>query len=265
MKSFVTKCDISCFRALGAPISINDNCWIARMGGSNPLFNCVYIQNPNDPKIHGTIQEILAQSYKSGLAHSWWVETTSEPFEFKDLLQNYQIEPLGKLFGMALDLSLLQTVSTASNLSYTQVSTLNDFAEWSALIANAFEFTESDAALYACSFAKSGTDGPFFHLIGRENNRAVCTGTLLCTENGAYIYNIAAVAEKRRKGFGISITQAILQIAIQKNQTRVALLSSPMATSLYRKLGFQDINQFHVYASSASSHNLAITTLAENL
>ena len=243
MKHFVTQCDISCFEALGIPIERGDNYSIARMGSSSSLMNCVYIHPKNLSGFEQTANQIIASCNATGLSHSWWIENDSESPKLTSLLGAHQIVPLVELQGMALSLPLMHG-QIETDLVFATVSAIEDFEIWANIIGQAFKFTDPDAKLYASYFQKTAADGHFVHLLGKKQSRAVCTGTLLLTEQGAYLYNIATAEEERGNGYGTCMTRALLQIAEEKSCSRVGLVSSPEAASIYRNLGFRDVSQF---------------------
>ena len=181
MKPFVLECDASCFRALSVPIETESNCSIANMGASNPLLNCVELLSQDNPQLKLTVQKITQRFQELNFPHSWWVETDSEPPKLKDILRHYGLSQLDTFPGMALDLGSIQEVPIPDELTIVKVSIPTDFDDWSALIGKAFQFNKSDTKLYASFFIKVGTDGPFFHHVGKKNNKVVSTGTLLCT------------------------------------------------------------------------------------
>lgn len=248
MKPFVMDCDIACFRALGVKIDKIGSCFVSNTGASNPILNCVYSFDGNDVGIEPNAKQILGTFKARGLPHCWWTETTSEPPQLKETLREHGKKLLGEFLGMALNLSEIESESVAHDLAISRISTNDEFSAWGCVIARAFHFIESDAELYTSLFVKAGSKGPFFHLTGQKNGRVVSVGTILCTEEGAYIYNVATAKNERGKGYGSSITQALIEIARENGQTRVALVSSQEAASIYRKLGFQEVCRFNIYA-----------------
>ena len=248
MKPFVMECDIALFKALGVKIDKVEDCFVANSGASNPLLNCVYNFTKNDSRIELNAKQILSEFSMRGLPHCWWAETASEPPQLKEILRAHDKKLYGEFLGMAIDVSKIRREPDAPDLKISMVSTESDFTAWGKIIAEGYEFSESDADFYTTLFARAGTDGPFYHLVGNRNGKAVSTGTVLCTEQGAYIYNIATDNTEQRKGYGSTITNALLDITKQKNQSRVALVSTVAAASIYRKLGFQEICRFHIYA-----------------
>lgn len=246
MKSFVMECDIMCFRGLGVSISKVGDCFVSNTGSSNPILNCVYNFNENGVDIE-SMRHILDEFNALGLPHCWWTETSTESPETKELLRAHHKKPLGEFLGMALEVSESRKGIISPDLKISRVVTDSDFTAWSNVIAEAFEFSESDSALYTSLFAKAGTDGPFYHLVGYINGEIVSTGTILCTAEGAYIYNLATRYTQRGRGYGSTMTNALLEIAKHKKQGRVALVSTLAATSIHHKLGFQEICRFHIY------------------
>lgn len=248
MKPFVLECDITCFRALGVKIDEVGGCRVSNTGASNAILNCVYAIDSSDTKIESVAQSIIDNFSVQGLPHCWWTEVESEPLKLKEILQANGKKHLGEFAGMAIDVSEILEINAASDLTIESVSTREEFSTWGSIIAEAFEFSESDAELYTSLFARTGTEGPFYHLVGKRNGKVVSTGSILCTEEGAYLYNIATKVPERGKGYGRTITNALLEIAKRSKQTRIALVSSQSAAPIYQNLGFQEVCRFHIYA-----------------
>ena len=86
-----------------------------------------------------------------------------------------------------------------------------------------------------------GFKAPFVHFIGEKNGKAITSGTVLHTKNGAYIHNIATLNEQRNKGCARAIMHSIIKNAQEYNHRYAGLVSSQMAASFYTSLGFQEI------------------------
>lgn len=247
MKQFVMECDIACFSALGVKIDKTGECVVSNTGASNALLNCVYHFNEDDPRIEINAKQILDEFNARSLPHCWWTETASEPPQLKEILLTHHKKLYGEFLGMGIDVPHIRRESDAYDLKISMVSTESDFKAWGCIIAEGYEFNESDKDFYTSLFARAGTNGPFYHLIGKKNGKVVSTGTVLCTEQGAYLYNIATDNAEQRKGYGSTITNALLDITKQKNQKRVALVSTVAAASIYRRLGFEEFCRFHIF------------------
>src|SRR5581483_4222760 len=182
------------------------------------------------------------------LPHSWWTEISSEPSSLKMALEKKGLHLAGIFPSMAVDYVYCQPTDKPNDLSIEMVLNEQDLKNWTHVIVEAFELSPSISSLYASLFQKAGLHGPFFHLVGKKAGKVVSTGSVLCTPHGAYIYNIATLKEERNQGFASNITYALLQLAKERNCTRTALIASPMAISLFKHIGFEEISLQHIYA-----------------
>ncbi len=171
MKIFVMECDIECFRALRVKIAKVGSCLVSNTGASNPILNCVYNFNGNNARTETDIKQILAELKVSGLSHCWWTETSLESPQVREILIAHHKMPVGEFLGMALDMSEIKIGSAMPDFKISRVLTDSDFAAWGRIIAEAFEFSESDEKLYTSLFVKAGADGPFYHLVGKKNDK----------------------------------------------------------------------------------------------
>ena len=137
---------------------------------------------------------------------------------------------------------------TSSQLSIKIITNNEEFTQWSSVIAKSFDFSQSVSEQYENLFNKVGINGPLFHLIGEKNHQTICTGTLLLTKTGGYIYNIATIENERQSGYASELIYKLVQMAKSHQCQQIALISSPQATSMCSKLGFQQITSYHIYA-----------------
>jgi predicted GNAT family acetyltransferase len=124
-----------------------------------------------------------------------------------------------------------------------------DLVLFSKITEEGFSTSEEASKSFTKLLESAGFKGPFYHLIGKKNGKVVCSGSLLCNDSGAYIYNVATTKSERNRGYAINIVYALILLAKDKQKDLIGLISSPQAFSIYSKLGFKQIASYHIYAN----------------
>lgn len=245
--NFVTDCYPQCFQALNLPQCHQNDCYYAETGVFSPILNGVYNCSTKDEQLEKVIDQVTQHFNDKKMPHSWWVETSNEPARLPRLLGDIGLQTIGKFPGMMLHIKDFVPNEQTSQLEIQRVSTSSELSLWAGILGEAFSFTSEATAAYFDLFNKTSLNGPYYHLLGKVNGEVVCSGTVLCTENGAYIYNIATSKEARKKGYAREMTSALIEFAKERGMNRVALISSPEATELYLSLGFKVLTHYNIY------------------
>jgi len=102
----------------------------------------------------------------------------------------------------------------------------------------------SELAIFYDAYARHGYGPNAFslHYVGYLYNTPVTSGTLLDAGGTASIYDVSTPPVFRHQGFGGAITHALTQQIYNRGYTDTWIWSSNMAKSVYRKLGFVDVD-----------------------
>lgn len=80
--------------------------------------------------------------------------------------------------------------------------------------------------------------------VGYVDREPACCSLLLVTGDVAGIYWVGSVERHRRRGFGAAVTAHAVRAAAARNCRTAILQASKMGEPVYRRLGFETVNQY---------------------
>ncbi len=101
-----------------------------------------------------------------------------------------------------------------------------------------------DESIFYAAYARHGYGADAFslHYIGYLDDVTVTSATLLDAGGCAAIYDVSTPPEFRGRGFGGAITHALMGEIQRRGYAESWMWSSDMAKSVYRKLGYVDVD-----------------------
>lgn len=242
---FATQCNPAFYQNIGIPLNEKDGCLYAASGAPIHLLNgvCSCLTEPT----REVVSHVAAFFSKQQLLYSWWVEEERVTPEFEEALHEEGMQLEGTFPCMHVLKEGIRKPKIPGEMEMKQVETKDELGKWAALIAEVFHFPESVAAIYTTLFKGVGLEGPFYHLIGKKEGRTIATGSVLCTPEGAYLYNIATHISERKKGYASALAYRLLEIAKKQGCDQMALVSSPQAANIYTQLGFETLTNYRIY------------------
>ena len=81
------------------------------------------------------------------------------------------------------------------------------------------------------------------HFLALEKGCPVGSATMFVDGSVAGIYNVGTLPDARRRGIGTLMTQWIMKCAREKDCHLAVLTATPLAQSIYHKLGFQNVGK----------------------
>ena len=85
-------------------------------------------------------------------------------------------------------------------------------------------------------------------VVAMRGEEPVASGLMFRGDEDIGLYWVSVVPHQRNRGMGQWLTQELLRIGREEGYGKAVLQSSPVAASLYRRLGFRDVGSFHVYS-----------------
>ncbi len=159
-------------------------------------------------------------------------------------------QPAVRMPGMAVTLEELREPA-ASGVEVLRVETADGLAQALAVGAAGFGIpAELAASVYSLEVAE--LEGLEYYL-ARADGRDVATAAGYTIGDGVAIFSVATPPEHRGKGYGSAVTAQAVRDGFNKGAAFAVLQSSSMGESVYRRLGFRDVDKYVLYRSSQKS------------
>jgi hypothetical protein len=139
-----------------------------------------------------------------------------------------------------------------SDLEVLRVETADGLAQALAVGASGFGIpVDLAASLYALDVAR--LEGVRYYL-GRSEGRDVTTALGFTVAGTTGIFSVATPAEHRGRGYGGRITAQAVLDGFAHGADLAGLQSSPLGESVYRRLGFRQVETYRLFAPPQKSH-----------
>ncbi|HUW78997.1 MAG TPA: GNAT family N-acetyltransferase [Candidatus Nanopelagicaceae bacterium] len=223
-----------------------DNWWTMASGAQSADVNMSLIANASEESLDSALEIIsrvgvpsLALLAGPGLGHA--ARLPERGFAFAGTM------PL-----MAISLEAAQPRSTKSDgFEFRKAYAKQDTDAVINLLHESFE-TPPEACAFIVSPEIAKSPGIYFWLL-LDQGQPVCTVTTTTEEGLLGIWSMATPPRAQRKGYGHALLSHVMQEHAQQGQ-RVGLLgASPAGEPLYRRIGYEVIEHWQVFASGVSS------------
>jgi GNAT superfamily N-acetyltransferase len=191
------------------------------------------------------LDEIVARTLRKNPAVPmlWRVGVlTSEATKVGEKLIANGLRDAGTVPALALMPGQLVSASKPSELAVKTVSTPHEVIDWLEPYCTGFDLSDTIRDHFE-QFIKGrlGLSQSEAWFVGYVDNKPACCAYYLTTSEITVIYNVATLAEFRNHGYGRSLVEAAIQHAWLNSAYPIALYSSEMGLSVYRKIGFTDV------------------------
>jgi len=198
---------------------------------------------------HGTtrrrIEDALNDLRERGRPGMWWIGPSAHPVDLATRLVRHGCLPTDTLVGMAVDLrggSWKQVAGARGPVpTIRQAVRASELAEWALPFSEGFGMRE-DTLRYLAPIAavvSNRAAGPclrFFLATLEEGPVASCM--LYVGAGVAGLYGVATVTRHRNQGYATEVVRAALDVARAEGCRVCVLHATPLAVSVYRRLGF---------------------------
>lgn len=224
--------------------------WFMKTGIASADLNMAWSEKPLTADEAEVVGRVKDEYLRWGLPFWWWVFPSARPGHTQDILLAAGLDLIKSLPCMLADLSSLpEEPARAVPLNVLCVSNERELDLWEAVSFSGFEFTpdtKQQFHRFVRSFGLS-ENSSYKLLLGLLGKTAVATSLLFMQEDACGIYFLTTLADKRKKGIGLAMTQAVMREAKKYGARFAVLQSSPDGYRVYRRAGFEQQCQVEVY------------------
>jgi ribosomal protein S18 acetylase RimI-like enzyme len=195
------------------------------------------------------IEEARAEARELGTPFSIMVREGRSPTVERAAI-DLGFAPTVRIPGMAVTRDEMRAPEP-SDVDVLRVETADGLAQALAVGAAGFGIpADLAASIYALEVA--ALDGLEYYL-ARADGVDVATAAGFTIGEGTAIFSVATAPEHRGKGYGAAVTAQAVQDGFNAGATFAALQASPMGESVYRRLGFRELETYVLYTLSRKS------------
>lgn len=224
--------------------------WAMKTGIASADLNMVWNEKALTPGDRQAISYIKNDFRQSGLPFWWWVFPEARTRATIELLQAEGFSLIDSIPCMLADLSLMPDQAGGHTaVSCIRVSDQKELALWETVSFSGFDFPPETKEQYHrfVSTFDLATDSPQKYFLGFLDGTAVATSLLFLDGNVCGIYFVTTLADKRKKGIGLAMTDAAMRLARNAGARFASLQSSPDGYHVYQKSGFKEYCRVDVY------------------
>jgi GNAT superfamily N-acetyltransferase len=230
----------------------DDALWFDTPISSLP-YNTV-LRFTGDHDIPARVDRIVRHYAQRDVPFAWVVHPTAPEGLVPELLRHGMSE-IDVVDGMVADLADLPPVPEApGGFDFREVVDEEDARQTYDLIAWRWKI-EPDAVMHLYAMGDHfgvGTADALVRIWAAYKEGSMVSKTVLhCAAGAAGVYGVATRPEVRGNGIAGYLVLRILHEARRDGHTTGILHSSPMATNLYRRMGFQSVAPFRVFATGS--------------
>lgn len=210
---------------------------------AHPWFNGVLSASPpredDEAFVQATIQYFREKQVN---VFSWWMEPPLPPSAWQSILNGYGFAFSSFPGGMAVELRALNESSRPLDGFEIHVAADEESLRvWADTFVEGYDLPPEWQGAWLEVWKNLGLDLPVRNYIGYLQGKPVSTSSVYLGRGVAGIYCVATRPDARGKGIGAAITLRPLQEARAMGYRIGILQSSEMGSSVYKRLGFQQV------------------------
>lgn len=237
-------------RLPGARVVDADDLLLVDSGFSCDTFNFAARARFQQDSAATRIREALAFFARTGHPFSWWVGPSDLPADLGTALADASLRPAEEELAMEADLAGLPAADIAPHgLRIERIGRTDQVAQFAAILAANWSPPDPLVAAYyeAAAPVVLRPDSPLHLYLGYLDGRPVATAELCLAGGVAGLYNIATLADQRRRGFGTALTARPLLDAREMGIRTGVLQASAEGQGVYARLGFRVTGRYLEY------------------
>ena len=218
-----------------------------------PPYNGVWrFYDEGDRPLRQQAQELLAPMLERGVSPIWVVHPTSDA-EIRPELSGLGLVPAEEAYGMCADIADIAPPPPVPDGVDVVEMTTDESQPWLDLVSRRYGVDPGSSPYLLDVYRRAlerGTRGWIATVDGRPASKVV-----LHVEDGvAGLYGVATTEEGRGRGLATLLSATALAAARADGIERTVLHSTPMARPLYRRLGYEDVATFELWAVPDTLH-----------
>jgi len=198
------------------------------------------------------VEELLAPMVARGVNPVWIVHPTTDA-RVREVLTTLGMVCAEEVYGMYADLAEIDPPPPVPNGVAVVELSADDSRLWLELVSWRYGLAEESSPYLRDAYRAAlehGTRGWVALVDGHPVSKAV-----LHVENGvAGVYGVATTEAGRGRGLATLLCTTGLDAARADGADRTVLHSTPMARSLYRRMGYCDVATFEIWAAPDTLH-----------
>jgi predicted N-acetyltransferase YhbS len=223
-----------------------------------PPYNGVWrFYDEGDRPLRDQAEALLAPMMERGVTPIWLVHPTTDP-AIRDVLAEIGLDCAEEVYGMAADLADVPPPGDVPDGVEVVELTLDDSHRWLELVSWRYGLGE-ESSEYLIEAYRATLDERTRMWLAMVDGQAVSKVGIHIDHVGnpggvAGIYGVATTESGRNRGLARLLCSTALAAAHEAGVERTVLHSTPMARSLYQRMGYEDVATFEIWAAPDSVH-----------
>lgn len=223
------------------------NYYLIHTGCNHPLWNMIVLPD----KVNVAQMDRMEEGFKlKSLPFAWWVDENNLSSEMLERFQNGKYADFGDVPGMVYELKDYHE-QIIDNKNIKIITEIEEYTKWVQVLAQGFGFSDDVCNIYIDKLSKFiGDNKIFIPLAVYEENKIVATASITFANGIAGFYNGSTMPEYRNRGLASNLYKARFNILKEMGIDKAIIQTSPMATSLAKKLGFKKYTNYKIYCQN---------------
>lgn len=234
-----------------------DLTWFEAPVGQLPYNGVLFTRLSDGPDADRRITDIVEHFTDRQVPFMWIVTPTATPADLADRLTAAGVVPVERAAGMILELDAWKPgrADPQAGVEYVEVDDPAQLDDFEALAVDYWQLrTDTQPFVFAAHRAIGlGPDAPGIRFIAYADNQPAGKVYLsfLGQPGTATIFAMSVPVRFRGRGLASGLMELAITRAQGLGYERLGLMSSEMAESLYRRIGFREVAPFHIHATTA--------------
>jgi len=213
-----------------------------------PFFNNIFSVEIPHPKVEPVVDDVITRFCSRSVPCFWWSGPVNHDQRVASILEARGFVKAVEGAAMAIDLSNCP-LPKPGPADIIEVTSDDELEDWTRTCTAAFQFIDALSGWWHELFTSIsyGSPSPLRHFLAYIDGKPVGTGSAFIEDGVVGLASVGVKPEYRRRGIGSALTVAALKEARSIGCQLGVLFSSPMATSMYERLGFRRYGTGHCY------------------